>query len=162
MPDPEPTGPAGAEPDHDAAWRAIVDNYGDHPAFTEPPPPPPPPAAPSASLERLFQPWRAQEWDGDAPAGRASGPHDDDLDEDDDRFVPPPAPPLPRPEPDRLVAWIGVFGAPIVLLVCLIAQLTPPTLITYGLIGWFVGGFGYLVAKMPREPRDPWDDGAQI
>lgn len=143
----------------DEAWRAIVENYGDHPPFAEPPPPPPP-AAPSASLEKLFQPWRATEWDGEGAAAGSTAEPDDEH--DDEGFVPPEEPPQPLPPPDRLAAWIGVFGAPIVLLVCLFARIRPPELITYGLILWFVGGFGYLVAQMPREPRDPWDDGAQV
>jgi len=37
-----------------------------------------------------------------------------------------------------------------------------PSLIDYLLIGWFVGGFGYLVATMSRTPREPWDDGSRI
>lgn len=155
----DPHAGGGHDPD-DAAWKAIVENYGDHPPFVEPTPPPPP-AAPSASLERLFQPWRAEEWSGETAEVADPGGTGDPFDPDEG-FVPPETPPQPLPPPDRLVAWIGVFGAPIVLLVCLFARFTPPSLITYGLIGWFVGGFGYLVAKMPREPRDPWDDGAQV
>ena len=30
------------------------------------------------------------------------------------------------------------------------------------LVGGFLGGFGYLVAQMPRGPRDPFDDGARL
>ena len=35
-------------------------------------------------------------------------------------------------------------------------------IIGWALVGWFVGGFGYLVRHMPRSPRDPWDDGSRI
>jgi hypothetical protein len=50
----------------------------------------------------------------------------------------------------------------VVLLVALIFSISLPPLLGYGLVAAFVGGFGYLVYTMPREPRDPWDDGAQV
>jgi hypothetical protein len=81
---------------------------------------------------------------------------------EEEGYEPPPPPPVPRTTPDRLVAWIGIFGSPAVLLASLILQISLPPIIGYLLIVGFVGGFVYLVAKMPREPRDPWDDGAQI
>jgi hypothetical protein len=37
-----------------------------------------------------------------------------------------------------------------------------PTSVAWLLIGGFLGGFGYLVAQMPRGPRDPFDDGAVL
>jgi hypothetical protein len=79
-----------------------------------------------------------------------------------DRFVPPPPPPLPKVPRDRLIAWAGVFGSPAVLLFCLILDFHLPTLLGYTLIAGFVGGFIYLVAQMPRGPRDPFDDGARL
>ena len=51
---------------------------------------------------------------------------------------------------------------PILLLVLLLVSLRPPTLVSYALIAWFVGGFTYLVLLMPRGPRDPDDDGARL
>ncbi|MCM0621656.1 hypothetical protein [Nocardioides bruguierae] len=79
-----------------------------------------------------------------------------------DRFVPPAPTPITRPEPDLALAWAGVLGAPALLLVVLLTGLGLPTLVGYLAIGWFVGGFIYLVARMPREPRDPWDDGSRL
>ena len=35
-------------------------------------------------------------------------------------------------------------------------------LVGWVLVGWFVGGFAYLVLEMPKSPRDPWDDGSRI
>ena len=81
---------------------------------------------------------------------------------EEERFEPPPPPPLPRPAADRLAAWVGVFGAPAVLLTALILGISLPTVIGYLLVAAFVGGFVYLVYRMPRGPRDPWDDGAQV
>ena len=133
----------------DEAWRAIVDNYGDRPDLAQedlgdeeperraaPPP----------------EPARSTSWDDPFP--------DDDW--STDRFVPPPPPPLPRTTLDRTAAWVGVFGSPLVLLVCLVLGIDLPQLVAYGLVAAFVGGFLYLVIRMPRGPRDPGDDGAQL
>ncbi|MCW2795642.1 hypothetical protein [Nocardioides sp.] len=135
------------QPDNeDEAWRSIVENYGDRADLD--------PGGPARQLPR--------------PAP------DDDLDDflhdpvpdpaswQEERFVPPPPPPLPKVPRDRLVAWCGVFGSPLILLFCLILKVQLPTLVGYVLIAGFVGGFIYLVAQMPRGPRDPFDDGARL
>lgn len=122
--------------DDDDAWRSIVENYGDRPEVEPLPDPERPPAPAAYAVED--EPW------------------------DDDRFVPPPPPPLPHPPPVRLAAWLGLFGAPTVLLVALVLQRTLPELLGYALIAWFVGGFTYLVLHMQHGPRDPGDDGARL
>lgn len=128
------------QPDsEDDAWRAIVENYGDRAELDdEPAPQPAPQPAPES-----------------AP-GPAAAP------EDDERYVPPPPPPLPHVAPDRMVAWVGVFGSPAVLLVALLVGVHLPAWLGYLLVVGFVGGFVYLVAHMSREPRDPGDDGARL
>lgn len=138
------------ESDEDARWREIVDNYGDRAELAEEElrPEEPPRADPpvvSPSLE---------------PGHLESGRLPDD--EAPERFVPPPAPPIPRPAPRRLIAWAGLFGAPLLLLATLVLGTGVPTLLSYALVAWFVGGFVYLVIEMPRGPRDPGDDGAQV
>jgi hypothetical protein len=153
-----PDGPDGrgeADDPADAAWRSIVENYGDRAEIDDPPPPPP--AAPSAPFGGRF---------GDArnlgdPYGDVAEDEDEPFDAEE-RFEPPAPPPLPRVAPDRLIAWIGIFGSPAVLLAALIFSIELPTFVAYLLVAGFVGGFVYLVTKMPRGPRDPWDDGAQI
>lgn len=119
----------------DDAWRAIVENYGDRPevAPQDHPEPEPPP-----------EPFRGDAWD------------------DDEGYVPPPPPPLPHLPPARMAAWLGIFGAPAMLLVALVARFTLPVIIGYLLVAWFLGGFTYLVLTMQRGPRDPGDDGARI
>ena len=127
------------QPDNeDEAWRAIVENYGERPAVD----PDDLPAGPAA-----------------APSGGAAP---EETSSDDDQFVPPAPPPVPRTSPDRLAAWGGLFGAPLVLLVALVAQLSLPAWVGYALVAWFVGGFLYLVLRMPSGPRDPGDDGARL
>ncbi len=61
-----------------------------------------------------------------------------------------------------MAAWVGIFGSPTVLLVCLVLGIDLPRLLSYALVAAFVGGFLYLVAQMPSGPRDPDDDGARI
>ena len=93
--------------------------------------------------------------------------HRDDQvveDEEEEHFIPPPPPPLPKVEPRRKLAWIGVFGAPLLGLVLLMLGLVVPGWLEVGLVAAFVGGFGYLVATMGSSPSDPWsgDDGAVL
>jgi hypothetical protein len=130
----------------DDAWRSIVENYGERPEF-------------DAGSDPDVDPRSAVEPE---PAYDDADRWEDDVDELDDRFVPPPPPPLPHPTPVRLAAWIGVFGAPAVLLVVMVLALPLPTWLEKGLVGYFVAGFLYLVFNMDRGPRDPWDNGARV
>lgn len=129
----------------DEAWRAIVENFGDR-ADLEPDPDPEPAPAPAPAVDPELR------WDDPHP----------DADWSSDRFVPPPPPPLPTTTTDRLVAWVGIFGSPAVLLFCLVLGIHLPPLVGYALVAGFVGGFLYLVLQMPRGPRDPGDDGARL
>jgi hypothetical protein len=137
------TGTGDSERAQDEAWRDIVDHFGERAELDEPPPAP-------------------------APVAPAPEPDPEPVDvfaaayDEAERFVPPPPPPLPRPEPKRAVAWAGLFGAPVLALVALVFKIDLPSLLDFALVGWFVGGFGYLVATMSKTPRDPWDDGSRI
>jgi hypothetical protein len=126
----------------DAAWKDIVDHYGDRPLLD------PDERAEIARAEPEAVDLTDQELRETAPS--------------EDRFVPPPPPPLPRVAPDRLAAWAGVFLSPLILLVSTVFRLPLPTVIAWLLIAAFLGGFGYLVQQMPRGPRDPFDDGARL
>ena len=135
------------QPDNeDEAWRAIVENYGDRPDLD--PDDPPAEAGPATTYDASYD---------ESPEPPAPGPA-----QHEERFVPPPPPPVPRTSPDRLAAWSGLFGAPVVLLVALVLSLPLPTWVGYVLVAWFVGGFLYLVVQMPSGPRDPGDDGARL
>jgi hypothetical protein len=130
----------------DAEWQSIVENYGDRPEA-------PPPAEPEPVVDpAIFE----------MPA--ALGPRSWELEEDDGRFVPPPAPPVPRPHGLRLAAWLGLFGVPAVVLVCIVLHVSLPSPLGFLALVWFVGGFGYLVATMngPKDPGGGWDDGAVV
>jgi len=148
--------------DEDLLWRSIVDNYGDRvtldPTTDEPTGEPPKepteeptatqvPAAPSQPEE---QPAEARDWL-------------DAYDDPEDHFVPPEPERVPTPEPRRLIAWAGVFGVPVAVLVLVVLQVSLPPWASMLCLAWFVGGFGYLVATMRREPPDSdWDDGARL
>ena len=128
---------AGEVSAEEAAWRAIVDNYGERPQIEEP------------------------EAVAPAPPRREEPPkivHDVASEE---HYRPPTPPPLPMPSPVRLLAWLGLFGVPTLVLVALVAGLEMPNWLGLVLMVWFVGGFVYLVASM-RPPRDDHDDGAVL
>jgi hypothetical protein len=81
---------------------------------------------------------------------------------DEGGFVPPTPPPVPLPSPPRLLAWIGVIGAPLFFLACLILGVSLPSWASTLLVAAFIGGFVFLVATMRNDPPDPYDDGARV
>ena len=149
--------------DEDAAWRAIVENYGSRPELgpsTEPgppaaptPPPAPAPPARSSLFDRTYLDAQAAE------ADRAEAAWSDEG-----HFVPPEPPPVPGTTPARRLAWIGLFGAPALMLLAVVTRLTFPTWLSMGLVVAFVGGFVFRVATMDRPGGDGWggDDGAVV
>ncbi len=54
--------------------------------------------------------------------------------DDEGHFVPPVPPPLPLLEPRRKLAWIGLFGSPLLMLVGVVLGWTYPTWISFGLV----------------------------
>jgi hypothetical protein len=122
--------------DDDAAWQQIVENYGERPDV----PDAPAPAAPEAPL--------------------AEAPEVFHIELYDEEFVPPPLPPPPVIKPERKVAWVGLVGSPVLLVVLSLIDYSLPAVLTGGLVLAFLASFGYLVATM--EPHDPDDDGARV
>ncbi len=174
----EPAGTGSSEPalDEDAAWAAIVANYGERPnMFPEGPPRPDSPAAepdepeppvvgPDGSVvepvetetprrsvfDRSFlESQRLDAHELNTPAGWA----------DEGHFVPPPPPPLPVVEPRRRLAWAGLFGAPLLMLLGVVLGWSFPTWLSMVVVGAFVGGFVYLVATMSRRRHGDWPGG---
>ncbi|WP_183096188.1 hypothetical protein [Nocardioides stalactiti] len=132
-------------------WQQIVDNFGERAVLEPDVDIEPEPAPRSRFFEDLD--------DLDQEAGEAEVR---DRVHPDDAFVPPTPPPIPRPPADRLAAWLGVFGIPALVLVCIVLGIALPTWVGLLLAAGFVGGFLYLVMQMSDEPRDPWDDGAVL
>jgi len=125
--------------DEDAAWRDIVQQYGERARLSDDelaatPTPDPTPGEPAFD-------WRPEQ---------------------DEGFVPPDPGPVVLPTGARGAAWGGIVAAPLILLVCLVLNVRLPFPLGYVLVAWFIGGFGYLVWTMPRERPDPWDDGSRV
>lgn len=144
--------------DEDEAWRQIVEHYGDTPSVDE-----------MTIAEPSAEPVAAEPLVPEPPLEPQLPEPDPIPDEltyrawdDEGRFVPPTPPPIALATPPRLAAWVGLFGVPLLFLVCLFTGQSFPAIITLLLIGWFVGGFCYLVWHMPRDRNDPWDDGSRI
>lgn len=158
------------------AWQQIVDNYGDHPSFDDPPP--------AGTAERptgeqptdqrdarpgstpTHEPVRPAPSRGDLVGGPSRGRADDDEveepDDPDDHYLPPPPPRVPLASPPRLLAWLGLFGVPLLTLVAVVTGVSLPQWLSVLFMAWFVGGFVFLVASMRPGPRDDHDDGAVV
>jgi hypothetical protein len=156
------------ELDVDSAFAAIVAGWGDavtpgqtHPwpavedlateddarptvLGTPPDDPPPMPARRSGDVLRLST---------DEPAEPADA-------DDGERFIPPDLPPLPRADLVSRLAWAGVVGGPLFLLIAALFWRDLPELLLLVAVAAFVGGFAALVVRMPRDRDD--DDGAVV
>jgi hypothetical protein len=82
---------------------------------------------------------------------------------DEEHFVPPPPPPVPRGDAISRFAWLGLIGAPVLTLLCV--------LMSWRLEGWqallvagaFIGGFATLVIRMGNgDDEDDPDGGAVV
>ena len=165
------------------AWREIVENYGERAVLDDSVDSSdqsvPAPEAPSPSATADTTPDTTPDTTADTTPDPAVSLDPADLPEhlrDDDeverreqaiveaeQFRPPPAPPFPAPRTwQRGLAWTGIFVAPLIALVLGLLSVYVNPLIGWLLVGWFVGGFAYLVLEMPKSPRDPWDDGSRI
>jgi hypothetical protein len=135
----------------DAEWQSIVEHYGDRPEVDPPLTEPDPEPVVDPALFEMPAALGPRSWES---------PEADE----DERFVPPPAPPVPRPHGLRLAAWLGLFGVPAVVLVCIVLHVSLPSPLGFLALVWFVGGFGYLVATMngPDDTDGGWDNGAVV
>jgi hypothetical protein len=86
----------------------------------------------------------------------------DDASDRGEHFVPDPPAPLPHLEPYKQLAWAGVIGGPLTLLIAALTGLDLPQWLSWLAIVGFVGGFITLVASMSDD--DDWDpdDGAVV
>ena len=153
--------------DEDAAWAEIVANYGERADLD---------SNPSVAEEErndVSKPSGEAAWSPfdrtylDAQQERARA--DDESRarvawDGEEHFVPPTPPPLPRLDPRRKAAWVALFGSPALMLLGVVLGWTYPGWVSFFLVVAFVGGFGYLVATMPRSGDRGWpgDDGAVV
>jgi hypothetical protein len=82
--------------------------------------------------------------------------------DDEEGYVPPEPPPLPRGDAFTMLAWAGVLGAPLFFLFTALFWRTVPQLLIVGAIAAFIGGFITLVLRMPDHRDDDPDDGAVV
>lgn len=81
---------------------------------------------------------------------------------DDGHFVPPTPEPLPELEPITKLAWTGLLGGPLIMLVSVFGIALPQEVVIFGVIA-FVAGFVTLVARLRDRPEDADpDDGAVV
>jgi hypothetical protein len=95
--------------------------------------------------------------------GSARGMPPDDP--DDEHFVPPTPPPLPKLDPITKGAWAALFGGPGYLVLATAAGWSIPGLAAFCAVAAFVAGFAILVLRMhePESERpDDNDDGAVV
>jgi general stress protein CsbA len=145
----------GPDRDFDAAFRAIVENYGDRPTLGEPAetaPQPAPEPTPRPVDPALFDTSHLDR--GDAVAEHRERP--------EEHFVPPEPPPVPRGTPARRIAWVGLFLPPVLMLAAVVFGWTYADWVSMLLVSAFVGGFVFLVATMPRDRGEDGDDGAVV
>src|SRR5262245_49068371 len=83
---------------------------------------------------------------------------------DDEHYVPPAPPPLPRLDPVSKGAWVALFGGPGYLLLAVLLGWVVPSWAGFCAVAAFVGGFATLVVRMgDRPPGDSGsDDGAVV
>ena len=95
---------------------------------------------------------------------RPANPAPPSAEDDDEHFVPPVPPPLPRMDPLTKGAWVALFGGPAYLLIAVMVNWQVPSWAAFCAVAAFVGGFATLVVHMgERPPRDSGpDDGAVV
>jgi hypothetical protein len=85
--------------------------------------------------------------------------------DDDEHYIPPAPPPLPKLDPITKGAWAALFGGPAYLVVAAAAGWPVPGIAAFLAVAAFVTGFAVLVLRMndpgPGGPDDG-DDGAVV
>ncbi len=93
------------------------------------------------------------------------GPADGTPAEDEEHFIPPAPPPLPKLDPMAKGAWVALFGGPGYLMVATAAGWSVSGLAAFCAVAAFVAGFAILVLRMhdpgPGGPDDG-DNGAVV
>ena len=120
------------------------------PAATPPEEEPDPPPAPEAPLvlPELVLP---EQWRVHTPP-----------EEPEEHFEPPPPEPLPAGDLQFWGILIGLTGGPLLLLYLILFDRYASGLWLLLAISLTVGGFGLLVARLPRQRDDDDDDGARL
>jgi hypothetical protein len=161
------TDPASDLDNDDLAWARIVAGY-DAPVAPASASWPPQEDLPPA-MDSLGAP-------GDAPREESSDRFDDEpalpqppgasptfgpveMHRSAEAFIPPEPPPLPHLAPAQQLAWVGLAGGPLLLLIAAVFAVTLPVWLSLAAVIGFVGGFLTLVAMMEDRHSDDGDSG---
>jgi hypothetical protein len=79
----------------------------------------------------------------------------------EERYIPEPLPPLQRPAIPALLGWIGI-GYAIVIVLAATLGVRFPAWAGWIAVGCFVGGFGILMTRLPKERPPGAGDGAVL
>jgi hypothetical protein len=82
----------------------------------------------------------------------------------DDHFVPDPPPPLPESDRVTRLAWAGLIGGPVMIMLAAVFGIGLQGWVLVAALGAFLGGFATLILRMGdrRSDDDGWDDGAVL
>lgn len=152
--DHEPAPPA----DEDAIWAGLVASY-DAPTAD-----PVPRWPASEDIEEGPREPSARVVESGPEPGRQPPPQPRPARDAEEHYVPPPPPPLPRTDAVTKVAWLGLLGGPVLLVVGLLVGLDLSGWLGILAVGGFVAGFVVLIARMKDRPPTDWgpDDGAVV
>lgn len=96
----------------------------------------------------------------DEPHSRRSPEHP--RPNDDEHFVPPAPPPIPRTDMITTLAWAGVFGTPVLFAGAYVFGQSVSGLVSMIAVIAFIGGFAVLISRLRgHDPHDP-DSGAVV
>lgn len=142
-------------------WPALEDAPGVDPEVDAPDPEAEPGREPEPPEQTTELVWSTPASHVGGEPVRAAGERDE-VEPDDDRYVPPEPPPLPRGDTVSRLAWAGVLGAPVFFVVTMLFWRTVPTVLVVLAVASFVAGFVTLVVRMPDRDDDSWGDGAVV
>jgi hypothetical protein len=157
-----------SEDDRDAIDRAFAELVAGYHLTADAPDPDPtePPTEPvaSPSLPDAAD-GGAVNWATDHPLfGFVEAPAEAQTSSDEpyqDRYVPEPLPPLGRPGVPAMLGWLGIGYALIIVLAATFG-LRFPAWAGWIAVGSFVGGFGILMTRLPRDRPPDAGDGAVL
>ena len=177
------TGSAAGGSGDDAAWQELIARF-DVPADDGAVPwperedladsVPAAPAVPDSVRDGAPDPLRAEPGEplragsaaNPAGTGPGHGPRDTTAPDDpeDEHYIPPVPPPLPKLNPATKLAWMALFGGPCYLLLATVMGWSVSGLAAFLCVAAFIGGFAALVIRMDNGgPRDSGpDDGAVV
>lgn len=79
----------------------------------------------------------------------------------EERYIPEPLPPIQRPGVPALLGWIGI-GYAIIIVLAATFGLRFPGWAGWVAVGSFIGGFGILMTRLPRERPPGSGNGAVV